>query len=29
MFIPYEEKKNLNTFGQEFLDYKKKVGKWF
>jgi len=28
MSIPFEEKKNERTFGQEFLEYKKKVRRW-
>ena len=28
MFIPFEEKKNEHTFGQKFLEYKKRVRKW-
>lgn len=28
MFIPYEEEKNEKTFGQDFLEYKKKVKRW-
>lgn len=28
MFIPFEEEKNEKTFGQEFLDYKKRVRRW-
>jgi len=28
MFIPFEEEKNLKTFGQKYLNYKKKVRKW-
>ncbi len=29
MFIPYEEDKMVNTFGDEYLSYKKKVKCWF
>jgi len=28
MFIPFEEEKNEKTFGQEFIDYKKRTRKW-
>jgi len=28
MFIPFEEEKTQNTFGQKYLDYKKKVRRW-
>ncbi|MCK5027157.1 MAG: isoprenylcysteine carboxylmethyltransferase family protein [Candidatus Pacebacteria bacterium] len=28
MFIPYEEEKMENTFGDEYLDYKGKVKRW-
>ena len=28
MFVPFEEEKNELTFGQEFLDYKKRVRRW-
>lgn len=28
MFIPYEEKSMLETFGQEYMDYKSKVRRW-
>jgi protein-S-isoprenylcysteine O-methyltransferase Ste14 len=28
MFIPYEEEKMENTFGPEYLEYKRKVRRW-
>ena len=28
MFVPYEEKKMENTFGEAYLDYKKQVRRW-
>ena len=28
IFIPYEEKKMQDTFGQEYLDYKNSVRRW-
>ena len=28
MFVPYEEEKMENTFGVEYLDYKKRVRRW-
>ncbi|MBA7511575.1 hypothetical protein ES705_03571 [subsurface metagenome] len=29
VFIPYEEKKMKITFGNDYLDYKRKVRRWF
>lgn len=28
MFIPYEEEKMENTFGEKYLAYKKRVRRW-
>ena len=28
MFIPYEEEKMKGTFGEEYLDYKRRVRRW-